>query len=76
MYFLNKKDVLHIKAKYILAQVYQDCIIKTESYFTFRNNNYLFTSSSVAILTRFQSGSLNMLPTPWPSAVIRLALIL
>ena len=30
-------------------------------------------SSSVQMATRFQSGSLNMLPTPWPSAVMRLA---
>lgn len=30
-------------------------------------------SSSVQIATRFQSDSLNMLPTPWPSAEMRLA---
>ena len=38
--------------------------------------NHYFDSLIVQILTRFQSSSENILPTPWPSALMRLASIL
>ncbi len=38
--------------------------------------NFYLLSLMVQMLTRFQSASENMLPTPWPSAEMRLAAIL